>query len=160
MIKGANISKDRLYRYALWRIWDRSKPHVVFIGVNPSTADETKDDHTITKCIGFAKKWNYGGLYMLNLFAFRATDPNDMKKAVDPIGKNNYKTFIRHAMPPNLVVAAWGNNGKFKDQDKELFSFLRNIDIELYCLGTNTNGTPCHPLMISYSTALAPFNMS
>lgn len=81
MKKDAILSQDRKYRYVLSRIWDESKPMVVIIGLNPSTADEKDDDNTITKCINFAKQWGYGGLYMLNLFAFRATSPSDMFNA-------------------------------------------------------------------------------
>jgi hypothetical protein len=91
MKKDAILSQDRKYRYVLSRIWDESKPMVVIIGLNPSTADEKDDDNTITKCINFAKQWGYGGLYMLNLFAFRATSPSDMFNADSPIGDENDK---------------------------------------------------------------------
>lgn len=75
MNTNAILSEDRKYRYVLSRIWDESKPMVMIIGLNPSTADETKNDPTIIRCIDFAKSWGYGGVYMLNLFAFRATLP-------------------------------------------------------------------------------------
>lgn len=81
MIKGAQFSQCRKYRYALWRTWDDDS-HITFIGLNPSTADETEDDPTIRRCIAYAKKWEFGGINMLNLFAFRATSPGDMKRAV------------------------------------------------------------------------------
>ncbi len=73
MRTDAKLSDCRIYRYALWRIWDDAKPLVMFIGLNPSTADETEDDPTIRRCISFAQNWGYGGLYMANLFVFRAT---------------------------------------------------------------------------------------
>ena len=80
MEKSAILSADRKYRYVLTRIWDETKPTVVFIGLNPSTADEEVDDKTIRKCIGYAKRWGYGKLIMVNLFAFRSTDPSMLKR--------------------------------------------------------------------------------
>ena len=84
MKKDAQLSTCRKYRYALWRTWDEAKPQVMIIGLNPSTADETKDDPTITRCINFAKAWGYGGVCMANLFAYRATAPSDVKASIDP----------------------------------------------------------------------------
>lgn len=89
MKPDAKFSECRKYRYALWRTWDETKPHVMIIGLNPSTADETKNDSTITKCINFAKSWDYGGLCMANLFAYRATKPSDMIASNDPVGTDN-----------------------------------------------------------------------
>ena len=83
---GAKISGCGTYRYALWRHWDSDwngqgdSNSVMFIGLNPSTADATEDDPTLRRCIGFAKSWGFGGLYMLNVFAYRATDPRLMKR--------------------------------------------------------------------------------
>ena len=88
---GAEFSKDRIHRYALYRVWDESKPLIMLIGLNPSTADENKDDPTIKRCVSFAKHWGYGGLIMVNIFAYRATDPRKMKKATDPVGPDNDK---------------------------------------------------------------------
>ena len=70
----ATFSDDRVHRYALWRIWDESLPKVLFIGLNPSTATETKNDPTIRRCMGYAKDWGYGGYIMGNIFAFRSSD--------------------------------------------------------------------------------------
>lgn len=87
--KGAKFSECRVYRYSLWRLWDLNKPLALFIGLNPSTADETFDDSTIIRCTRFVQDWDYGGFYMGNLFAYVATKPADMKKADDPVGANN-----------------------------------------------------------------------
>ncbi len=89
MKTDANLSECRKYRYALWRTWDKSKPYAMFIGLNPSTADETENDPTINRCINYSKDWGFGGLCMVNLFAFRATDPSDMMASKDPIGSDN-----------------------------------------------------------------------
>lgn len=87
MVKEALLSEDRKYRYILSRTWDEAKPAVLFIGLNPSTADEKSDDSTIRKCINYAKCWGYGKILMANLFAFRSTDPSILIHAADPVGK-------------------------------------------------------------------------
>jgi hypothetical protein len=107
---GAVLSPDRVYRYALWRVWDASKPIVLFVGFNPSTADEHVDDPTIRRCIGFAKSWGYGGLVMANVYAYRATDPREviaLERDV-AVGPNNDETLRTLAEDCDLVVAAWG----------------------------------------------------
>ena len=106
MIKDAFLSKDGLYRYALWRVWDDSVPQAMFIGLNPSTAEESNDDKTLRRCISFSKAWGYGGVCMANLFAFRATDPDDMKLARDPVGPENDSWIIQLASEADIVVAA------------------------------------------------------
>ena len=118
MYKDAKLSDCRKYRYALWRIWDSEKPYALFIGLNPSTADETKDDPTICKCINYAKDWGYGGLCMANLFAFRATYPSDMKEVQDPIGPENDAWLKRLAKDAGVIVGAWGNDGVFCERSK------------------------------------------
>src|SRR5882724_4976365 len=85
---GAVLSDCERYRYALWRRW-AERPAVLFVGLNPSTADALQDDPTIRRCIRFAKAWGYGALYMGNLFAFRATDPRAMKAEADAVGPDN-----------------------------------------------------------------------
>ena len=87
MLKAAILSEDRKYRYVLLRTWDEAKPAVLFIGLNPSTADEEDDDPTILKCINYAKTWGYGKILMVNLFALRSTDPSILIHAADPVGK-------------------------------------------------------------------------
>ena len=142
MKNTAKLSGCRNYRYALWRTWDSSKPLVMFVGLNPSTADETTDDPTLTRCINFAKSWGYGGVCMANLFAFRATEPSDMKASDDPIGAENNKWLKKLAKDAALVVAAWGNDGSYlgrSEQVKELLPIL-------HCLRINKSGEPAHPL--------------
>jgi hypothetical protein len=138
----AKLSRCRQYRYALWRTWDETKPYVMFIGLNPSTADETTDDPTLIRCMNFAKAWGYGGVCMANLFAYRATDPADMKAAENPVGSQNNKWLKLLAKDAGLIVAAWGNDG----------SYLRRSDYVkkrlplLHCLKMNKSGEPAHPL--------------
>ena len=111
MESSALFSECRTYRYALWRVWDESLDSILFIGLNPSTADESHNDPTISRCINFAKKWGYGGLCMANLFAYRATQPRIMMLADDPIGPDNDQILFDLVSKADIVVAAWGNHG-------------------------------------------------
>lgn len=140
MYKDAKLSDCRKYRYALWRIWDSEKPYALFIGLNPSTAEETKDDRTIRMCINYAKNWGYGGLYMANLFAFRATNPSDMKEAQDPIGPENDAWLKCLAKNAGVIVGAWGNHGVFRGRSKIVTGMLPDIK----CLKQNVTGEPAH----------------
>ena len=144
MKKSANFSRCRTYRYALWRSWDEHKPYAMMIGLNPSTADEVEDDPTLIRCINFAKSWGYGGVCMTNLFAYRATDPNDMKAAADPVGASNNRWLTRLAKEAGIVVAAWGNDGSYLNRASQIKNKIPN----LYCLKMNKSGEPAHPLYL------------
>lgn len=142
MKNTAKLSECRKYRFALWRTWDDLKPYVMFIGLNPSTADENTDDPTLTRCVNYAKSWGFGGVCMTNLFAFRATKPSDMKAAMDPIGVGNNDWLVNLANDSGLVVAAWGNDGSYLGRSKQVKALLSN----LHCLKLNKSGEPAHPL--------------
>ena len=142
--KGANISADALYRYSLWRLWDTSKPAVLFIGLNPSTADATDDDPTIRRCLGFARSWGFGSLCMGNLFAFRATDPMALYEAADPVGPDNDKWLLELSVKCQKVVFAWGAKGQLMGRDKTLASAFT----EAYCIKRTKEGHPSHPLYL------------
>ncbi len=148
MEKSAILSPCRLYRYELWRRWSDA-PAAAFIGLNPSTADELVDDPTIRKCIAYAQRWGYGALCMVNLFAFRATQPRDMMAAADPIGPENDKHLRSLALRSlevggPLVIAAWGTGGIFHDRAKQVQSFIPN----LHTLKRNQDRSPSHPLYL------------
>lgn len=144
MKKTALFSNDRKYRYTLWRTWEYGKDYVVFIGLNPSTADETEDDPTIRRCIGYAKSWGYGSLCMINLFAFRATNPIDMQIQADPIGPLNNIYLFDVSKQARIIIAAWGTNGAFLRRDEEVISLIPN----LHYLRLTKNGFPAHPLYL------------
>ena len=144
MYKNAVLSDCRTYRYALWRTWDTNKSYAIFVGLNPSTADETEDDPTIKRCIQFAKDWGYGGLCMTNLFAFRATKPTDMKKALDPIGIENDQWLIKLANDAGVVVGAWGNHGAYQGRAKQVIDLLPDMSY----LKLNVTCHPSHPLYL------------
>jgi len=150
MEKSAVLSPCRRYRYELWRRWS-NEPTCVFIGLNPSTADATQDDPTIRKCVGYAKRWGYGALCMVNLFAFRATKPSDMLVAEDPVGPENNITLGRLALNSARIIAAWGNHGRHLSRDARVMDMLP----QLYCLKVNQDGSPAHPLYLPGS--VVPF---
>ena len=142
MKNTAKLSRCRHYRYALWRTWDEAKPRVMFIGLNPSTADETHDDPTLIRCMNFAKAWDYGGVCMTNLFAYRATDPKAMMAYATPVGSQNNKWLTTLAEEAGLVVAAWGNYGNFLNRAHK----VKKLIPHLHCLKLNASGEPAHPL--------------
>lgn len=152
---GAIFSDDRTYRYALFRTWDQSKTFVMFVGLNPSTADENTDDPTIRRCIGFAKDWGFGGICMTNLFAIRATDPKVMLAAADPIGGLNDFWLQTLSSCAGQIVAAWGVHGSHMGRDKYVFNRLP----PMVCLGTTKHWHPRHPLYVRKDAVLQPLVM-
>jgi hypothetical protein len=143
---GAVFSPCETYRYRLWRTWRPRGRVVAFVGLNPSTADATRDDPTVRRCIGFARAWGYGGLWMLNLFAIRATDPRVMRNAVDPIGPENDAHLLATAAAAAKVVAAWGVHGTHRGRNEEVVTLLRRAGIRISCLDLTKAGHPRHPL--------------
>lgn len=140
---SAVISACGKYRYELWRHWD-DKPYCMFVGLNPSTADAMIDDPTIRRCVGFAKAWGYGALCMANLFAWRATDPKDMKAAPEPIGPDNDATLQRLAVGAGIVIAAWGAHGSYRGRAVQVLAILPT----LHALKLTQDGSPGHPLYL------------
>lgn len=124
----------------------------MFVGLNPSTADETQDDPTIRRCIAFAKDWGYAGLCMTNLFAFRATDPKDMKAAAEPTGSENDMHLKALAEGAGVIVAAWGANGTYKGRDAE----VRRLLPALHYLALTKDGHPGHPLYLRKTLTPVP----
>lgn len=150
MIESSAIfSPCRTYRYQLWRRWGPGQP-VVFIGLNPSTADESQDDPTIRRCIGYAQAWGYPALLMLNLFAFRATNPKDMMIAKDPVGPENDRHLLKECLG-RMTIAAWGKDGSHLGRSA-------SIAIHgLHCLKLNHDGSPAHPLYLKKTLTPAPY---
>ena len=144
---GARFSECRTWRYSLWRIWSSDLPMMAFCGLNPSTADEQKNDPTVRRCINYAKAWGYGGLYMLNAYGYRATLPADMKRATDPVGPDNNHWLAHYAKRSQLIVAAWGAHCS-PERQAEVYRLLGGT---VYCLGTTKAGNPRHPLYLRRS---------
>ncbi len=149
------FSPCRNYRYVLWREWDTVSPaYAMFVGLNPSTADERSDDPTIRRCVGYAKQWGYGALCMTNLFAYRATDPKVMKAHPSPVGRDNDQWLKKAAKDAAIVVAAWGVEGEHLHRDHAVIRLLGN---ELTCLGLTKRGQPAHPLYLTKNRKPIPF---
>ena len=145
---------NKEYRYTLWRVWDEDKGFVQFIGLNPSTADETQDDPTIRRCVGFAKDWGYGSICMTNLFAYRATLPKDMMAAAEPIGSKNDEWLSVTSIYASLIIAAWGTKGVHLGRDKHLLTLIPAMK----CLRFTKGGFPEHPLYIPKKIRLLEYN--
>ncbi len=161
--RGADISPCGRYRYSLWRRWAHEKPAVLFVMLNPSTADADVDDPTIRKCIGFAKRWGYGSLFVWNLYALRATDPGELDKASDPIGHDNEDVLWRilQTERPERIVAAWGskpNRGQYVNRELCIAAWgplspttLDELSLpHTVALRLTKHGHPWHPLYMPY----------
>lgn len=174
----AFFSPCRVWRYWLRRVWDWTLPILCCVGLNPSKADEKKNDPTISRLIKFAKLWGYGGIVMLNLFGFRATQPDDMWKfqraGNDPIGADNNNIILEQTVTtnaqgivePRTVLCAWGKFPMALGRDLAIYKALttRNTPNPLLCLGTSSGGYPKHPLArgksaVSYETKPVKFVM-
>lgn len=152
---GAEFSPCKRYRYSLHRIWDKNLPLVMFIGLNPSTANETDNDATIRRVITFARQWGFGGVYMMNCFPLVSTDPEALRDY-------NKEVFSQHQFFTNNqklkevaekcseIIFAWGNFQVVKDlkRDKELIKMFPNAK----ALIKNKDGSPRHPLYVSSKT--------
>lgn len=165
----ADISPCGRYRYLLEREWrgthdpkhwrwlgakdgaghELGEPQsVMFIMLNPSTADGNVDDPTIRRCVGFAKAWQYEAISVVNLFAYRATKPKDLFAAGDAIhGPRNQEVIEHAACRAGLIIAAWGAHGNYGEQDEVVRGWLH--DRPIYALGVTKDGHPRHPLYLS-----------
>lgn len=159
MIEKCVFSPCQRYRYTLRRRWDwlSADDYALFICLNPSTADDTKDDPTIRRCIGFAKRWGMGGMAIANLFAYRSTNPNalydlgsDESNGTGPVGIDNNFHIQQLAINAKVVVAAWGRHGKLLRRGDAVRAMLANHSIALVCLAVNKDGSPKHPLYVPY----------
>jgi hypothetical protein len=144
--REAVFSADRHYRYRLTIRWNPS-PMCVFLMLNPSTADEVKDDPTIRRCVGYAKRWGHGGVAVVNLFAWRSTDPSVLCATVDPVGPENSSHILQAAQLGDPVICAWGKlDKKLRDRAGIVIDLLAHRP--LYRLKANADGSPAHPLYL------------
>jgi len=154
---GAVFDASGLYRYSLWRAWYADHARVGFIMLNPSTADEQRDDPTIRRCIEFARAWQFGSVEAVNLFAYMATDMKELLKVDDPVGEEN-DCFIEEAIERcSTVVVGWGTKGTLLGRDRQVLQLLTGKQ-DVYCLGVTKDGHPRHPLYVKGDTRLARFH--
>jgi hypothetical protein len=117
--------------------------------LNPSTADEARLDPSCTRARVYAERWGFGALIVTNIFAWRATDPEEMKAVREPVGRANDAAILRAAREAAVVVCAWGNHGAHRERAKKVLELLTLNSVELSCLRINkTTGQPAHPLYL------------
>jgi hypothetical protein len=158
---GAWLSEDGRYRHLLWRRWSHA-PKTCFVMLNPSTADHAVDDPTIRRCISFARQ--SGGLNVINLSPFRATDPRDL-----------YREVELHGVPPlecldaledsAEVLVAWGALSgaspavriRLRQEAEKILERARMRSLPILCLGANKDGSPKHPLYLPSGADRVPW---
>lgn len=140
-----------LYRYRLTRVWDAAARRLAFVMLNPSTASEKANDPTIARCEKRARLLGFGALDVVNLFAFRATAPADLRAAEAPIGPENDAFLARACDEADMVLAAWGVHGAHRDRAAEALPLLARVPDKLFTLGLTRHGLPRHPLYVSYA---------
>ncbi len=153
MTKGAVLSSCGQYRYGLTRTFFTGTGTVLFIMLNPSTADAEMDDPTIRRCIGFARRWGFQELKVGNLFALRATDPRELKRVSDPIGPENDRYLMHMSGSADAVIAAWGAHGIYRNRSQHVLGLLEGT---VECLGLTKQGYPRHPLYLRADAAREP----
>lgn len=158
MDKDAVISKDREYRYWLWRRWDKKLPDLGVVMLNPSTADASDDDLTIKKLLTQAQRWGYGGIHVVNLFGLRATDPRAIGNLTYPraVGPEN-DAWIGKIVGGRDVLLAWSNPDfcrHFLQREEEVKAILRECGPKrLLCISLTGTGRPSHPSRAAYTDA-------
>jgi len=154
---AAHFSECGRYRYWLTRQTGRPGGEVVFLMLNPSTADASEDDPTIRRCIGFAQREGFGSLLVLNLFALRATDPAELARANDPVGPHNDAVLAAHFAQDFPIVCAWGAHDLARTRWRDVRGACWDRVRPLLCLGTTRDGSPKHPLYLRADTPLQRF---
>lgn len=164
MERDVHISACGRYRYWLTRRWGPG-PELLWVMLNPSTADHRDDDPTIRRCIGFSRREGYGALRVVNLYAFRATAPSELVGAPDPIGPLGNRELLAALEEADVAVAAWG---AFRgdgwrmaytpgERARDVIESARILQVELRCLGLTRSGHPRHPLFVAKEQTLEPY---
>lgn len=157
MLGRASFDRTRVYRYSLTRRWSPGPRLACFCLLNPSTADARRNDPTVRRCIGYAMDWNFDALEVVNIFAFRSTDPAALAQHPDPVGPGNDRAILRAVRRAELVVLGWGAHGRLLDRGRHVRRLIDN-DCEPLCLGTTANGQPCHPLYLAKAELPRPIS--
>lgn len=157
--RGALLSPCKRFRYILWRRWGEGGLPLVFVMLNPSTADAESDDPTVRKCVGFARLLGFGAIEVVNLFAYRAADPAELRRAGYPRSKHE-DSYIERACGPagRPVVCAWGAHARGLTRPQEVIRIARERGARAMVLARTADGVPRHPLMLPYKNAeLRPY---
>lgn len=157
MTKGAILSDCGTYRYRLWRRWGFG-PRMLWVMLNPSTADADVDDPTIRRCMGFARREGCDAIDVINLYAYRATDPKELLTAPCPEGPENLHHWTNALYgPPKFKIAAWGAFAKKTRYDWRRATFETLANTDFLCLGQTRDGSPKHPLYVKSDQELVPW---
>ncbi len=152
--REVEFSRCRHYRYRLRQIWNKDLPLMVFCMLNPSKADEAGNDPTVERCERRARATKgCGGVEIVNIFAYRSTDPEAMKQHPEPIGQDNDRHILEAASTAMMVVCGWGNHGQHLGRGQQVLDMLVKAGVEVHCLKINSDGFPAHPLYIGYGVA-------
>lgn len=158
MDRDAVLSDCGRYRYLLRRAWDHKLPRALFVMLNPSTADADVDDATIRSCIRLCKALGYGSFEVVNLFAWRSTDPDGLHHTPDAVGPDCDKIAEAAINRCDVAICAWGAHAEAKRRAADMWGLIRSRRPMAYCLGTTKSGAPKHPLYIKTGTPLVAFN--
>jgi hypothetical protein len=145
---SASFDRTGLYRYGLSRTWGTGGRRVCFCMLNPSTADAKRNDPTVRRCLGYAQRWGFDELEVVNIFALRSTDPGVLYAAADPIGPRSDQAIRRAASRSEMVVLAWGSHGALGGRGREVVRLVSSVRAPV-CLGLTQAGEPRHPLYLS-----------
>lgn len=151
---AATLSPCGHYRWWLQRVWQPAAPRLLFIGLNPSRADGQRDDPTLRRLVGFGRRWGFGSLEVLNLFARISPSPAALRRAADPVGVEADAWLQQRlaAQPQAPVWLGWGNQGAWRDRDRAVLALLQGRDLR--ALGLTAAGQPRHPLYVAGDVTL------
>lgn len=155
--RGAVFDPTEVFRYVLWRRWAPLGPRVLWLLLNPSTADETEGglDPTLRRCTSFSRRWGFAEMRVSNIFALRSTDPQALYSSPDPVGPHNDATIRAEVAAADLVVVGWGAHGRFRGRAEAVLAALRGHDVR--CLALTKSGEPGHPLYLRDSVVPAQY---
>ena len=156
---GAVFSPCKTYRYRRWRTWDASRKPIVFLMLNPSIADENQNDPTVERCQRRAMSMGFGGLQVVNIFGLVSTDPQGLYTCDDPVGPENNEAILEAVKDAGMVVCAWGTHGEHVNRAREVVELLKSAGVSPQCLGQNADGSPKHPLYVSYAVSPVAYDL-
>jgi len=154
----ASYSDCERYRYQLTRVWNNSAGKVLFVMLNPSTATETQNDPTVERCERRARALGFGAFRVCNIFAWRATDPRDMRAATNPVGSENDTAILDGCNWADQIICAWGAHGAHLDRGPQVEQLIRETKKPLGHLGLTKAGHPKHPLYIAYAVQVVDWS--
>lgn len=154
MEKGARFSLDKKHRFLLWRVWERSKGLVCYVGLNPSVANANEDDNTITRLIHFTRSHGYGGFYIVNLFSHVATDFKELKSESEANDIRDNFYIWKFASKSKLVCLMYGNQGTYNKRSFQVLKMLADLSLigKLFAFKITKKLNPYHPLYLGNNT--------